>query len=227
MAKNGGKNAGINHRCQSWHWRRFGEKEAQNAGHAVIGTARNISGLTDKIEWLELDVTSAESAARFAKNLQGRQLDTLICNAGVYPDKGLSNPADFSAEIFTEAFAVNVTGVWLTIQAALPNLLSSKGKIAVLSSIMASSARAPGGSYAYRASKAAVTNLARNLATDMRAHGIAVGSYHPGWVRTEMGGQNADISVEVAVNGLWRRIEHLSLETTGVFEGYDGTVMAF
>jgi NAD(P)-dependent dehydrogenase (short-subunit alcohol dehydrogenase family) len=53
---------------------------------------------------------------------------------------------------------------------------------------MGSSERAPGGSYIYRASKAAATNLGRNLATDLAPRGIAVGIYHPGWVRTDMGG---------------------------------------
>jgi len=65
------------------------------------------------------------------------------------------------------------------------------------------------------------------LAADLRADGIAVGSYHPGWVKTDMGGTVADISVETSANGLWQRIEQLSLDTTGVFETYDGEKLAF
>ena len=202
-------------------------QQALIAGHQVIGTARTLDNLSASIEGLALDVTNPESLAAFAKALEGRQIDILVCNAGVYPDKGLSAPAEYSADIFAQAFAVNVTGVWSTLQSALPNLLAAKGKIAILSSIMASSQRAPGGAYAYRASKAAVTNLARNLATDLKPRGVAVGSYHPGWVRTDMGGANADISLEESAPSLWARIEQLSLETSGVFEGYDGTPMQF
>jgi NAD(P)-dependent dehydrogenase (short-subunit alcohol dehydrogenase family) len=75
---------------------------------------------------------------------------------------------------------------------------------------MGSSDRAAnGGSYIYRASKAAATNLGRNLATDLAPRGIAVGIYHPGWVRTDMGGTGADISLEESVAGLMARFDAL------------------
>ena len=56
--------------------------------------------------------------------------------------------------------------------ALLPHLRAARGRVAIISSQMASDARAPGGSYAYRASKAAALNLGRNLATDLRGAGI-------------------------------------------------------
>jgi len=200
--------------------------KAQMLGHHVIGTARDLTSLNENTDWIQLDVTSPESVQNFAKSMQGRALDMLICNAGVYPDKGLA-AGDITADIFNTAFQVNTIGVWETIQAALPNLRASKGKIAIISSKMGSSTRAPGGSYAYRASKAAATNLACNLATDLKPEGIAVGSYHPGWVRTDMGGDNADISLVECTNGLWERFTALSLETTGVFESYDSEALPF
>ena len=116
-----------------------------------------------------------------------------------------------------------MTGVFLSIQALLPNLRLSKApKIAIISSQMASSELAPGGSYIYRSSKAAVLNLGRNLATDLKPEGIAVGIYHPGWVRTDMGGGAADITTEEAVAGLVNRFAALELATTGCFETWDG-----
>ena len=87
---------------------------------------------------------------------------------------------------------------------------------------MASDTLAPGGSYIYRASKAAVLNLGRNLAVDLKPRGIAVGIYHPGWVQTEMGGGTADITVDQSVAGLLARFDDLSLVTTGCFETWDG-----
>jgi len=200
--------------------------KAQLAGHHVIGTARDLGSLDNSIDWLQLDVTAPESLQNFAKSMQGRALDMLICNAGVYPDKG-QTAGDITAEMFATAFQVNTIGVWQTIQATLPNLRASKGKIAIISSNMGSSTRAPGGSYAYRASKAAATNLACNLASDLKPEGIAVGSYPPGWVRTDMGGDNAEISLDECTNGLWDRFTKLSLATTGVFEAYDGEALAF
>ena len=87
---------------------------------------------------------------------------------------------------------------------------------------MASSERASGGSYIYRASKAAALNLGRNLATDLRREGIAVGIYHPGWVQTDMGGGAADITVDDAVSGLVDRFAALNIAKTGCFETWDG-----
>ena len=118
---------------------------------------------------------------------------------------------------------MNVTGVFLTIQSLLPNLRAANGKIAIISSQMASDTTAPGGSYIYRASKAAALNLGRNLASDLKREKIAVGIYHPGWVQTDMGGSSADITVEQSAKGLMQRFSALSLASTGCFETWDGT----
>ncbi|MEY1554799.1 SDR family NAD(P)-dependent oxidoreductase [Yoonia sp. R2331] len=170
----------------------------------------------------QLDVTDTASQSAFAASLNGAPVDLLVCNAGVYLDKGASLDDDYPASQWADTFAANVTGVFLTIQGLLPNLRAAKGKIAIISSQMASDTRAPGGSYIYRASKAAVLNLGRNLASDLRTDGIAVGIYHPGWVRTDMGSNAAEISVEEAASGLMARFDALSLDTTGCFQTWDG-----
>jgi NAD(P)-dependent dehydrogenase (short-subunit alcohol dehydrogenase family) len=191
-------------------------------GEDVIGTSRRpMPGL------VTCDVTNPASVAGLPDALGGRPLDLLVCNAGVYPDKGHRIGAGYGPEVWTEAFATNVTGVFLTIEALLPALRAARGKVAILSSIMASDARAPGGSYAYRASKAAALNLGRNLATDLRGEGIAVGIYHPGWVRTDMGGPGADIDLGPAVAGLLARFDALDAASTGCFLSYDGSAIAF
>jgi NAD(P)-dependent dehydrogenase (short-subunit alcohol dehydrogenase family) len=92
---------------------------------------------------------------------------------------------------------------------------------------MASDTRALGGSYAYRASKAAALNLGRNLATDLKGLGIAVGIYHPGWVKTDMGGDAADITVAESASGLLDRFADLSLDSTGCFKTWDGRDHAY
>lgn len=189
----------------------------------VVGTSRG-----DAADLLSLDVAEPASHLGLAETLAGRPIDLLVCNAGVYLEKGDALETGFAPALWAQTFAVNVTGVFLTVQALMPNLRAAEGsKIAIISSQMASSARAPGGSYIYRASKAAALNLGRNLATDLRADGIAVGIYHPGWVRTGMGGSTADISVDAAVRGLADRFDVLSIETTGVFEAWDGGPMPY
>ncbi|UWP91309.1 SDR family NAD(P)-dependent oxidoreductase [Aliiroseovarius crassostreae] len=186
-------------------------------GETVIGTARG-----GKEGMVALDVTVPDSFATLQEAIREDPVDLLICNAGVYLDKFERLEDGYPAEQWADTFATNVTGVFQTVQTLLPNLLAAKGKIAILSSTMASHTHAPGGSYIYRASKAAVLNLGRNLATDLAAQGVAVGIYHPGWVKTDMGGDEADITVEEACAGLTQRFDALSMDTTGAFKTWDG-----
>ncbi len=169
------------------------------------------------------DLPMEEPAAIRAYCARLSRLDLLVCNAGIFPDAGQTLDTGFPADDWAQAFAVNVTGAFLTIQACLPALRATDGaKIAIMSSQMASQDRAPGGSYIYRASKAAVLNVGRNLSTDLQPDGIAVGIYHPGWVRTDMGGGTADISVDESADGMMARFDALSLTTTGEFLTWDG-----
>ena len=190
-------------------------------GADVIGTCRGAAPAQGR--WEMLEVTDPASHRAMADRLHGQPIDLLVCNAGVYLDKGHELESGYAAQLWADTFAVNVTGVFLTIQALMANLRAARGaKIAIISSQMASDERAPGGSYIYRASKAAVLNLGRNLSVDLRADGVAVGIYHPGWVITDMGGPNANITVDQAAGGLVERFAALSLDTTGCFETWDG-----
>jgi NAD(P)-dependent dehydrogenase (short-subunit alcohol dehydrogenase family) len=187
------------------------------AGHDVTGTSRQGG------EFTTLDVTNPDSHAALARELDGRPVDLLICNAGVYLDKQDNLANGFPAAMWADTLAANVTGVFLTVQSLLPNLQMDPGaKLAIISSQMASHTRAPGSSYIYRSSKAAALNLGRNLATDLAPLGIAVGIYHPGWVKTDMGGEAATITVADSAAGLIDRFDDLDLDSTGCFKTYDG-----
>ncbi|MEM7644602.1 MAG: SDR family NAD(P)-dependent oxidoreductase [Pseudomonadota bacterium] len=188
--------------------------EGRARGHEVVGTSREgADGL------MRLDVTDACLQTACA-SATGR-IDALICNAGVYLDKG-QDFGDLTAATLNATFAANVTGVALTIQAQMKNL-SDGGRIAVIASAMGRQSRTPGNAFAYRASKAAAINLALNLAAMLRPRGIAVAAYHPGWVRTDMGGAGADISAKDSARGLWDRVETLDLAASGAFLNYDCT----
>jgi NAD(P)-dependent dehydrogenase (short-subunit alcohol dehydrogenase family) len=192
-------------------------------GQSVIGTYRGpLPPEAAGVEWQRLEVVDPASQQLLAKCLSGRSLAVLVCNAGVYIDRSESLDTGYAKRLWDETFAVNVTGVFLTIQALLPNLRAARGKVAIISSQMASQTRAPGGSYIYRASKAAALNLGRNLAADLKGEGIAVGIYHPGWVQTAMGGAAASITAREAAVGLMNRFSALDLSTSGCFETWDG-----
>ena len=182
--------------------------EGQARGHAVRGTTRDV-----------LDVTDPAAQARLAG--ETGPLDLLVCNAGVFLDREMTLES-LTAEALADSFAANVTGVFLTVQAQHRNL-SRGGRIAIIASQMGSSKQAKGTALAYRTSKAAAINLGLNLATALRSDGIAVGIYHPGWVRTDMGGGGADVSARDSARGLWNRFEALDMDRTGTFEDYDGS----
>lgn len=199
-----------------------------DAGEPVIGTHRGDHPVRRGVSWEVLDLRDPDAPAELARRLEGTPIDLLVCNAGVYPAKGDRLDDGFAAPKWADAFAVNVTGVFLTVQALLPHLrAAARPRIAIIASQMGSSTRAPGGAYIYRASKAAAINLGRSLAADLAPQGIAVGIYHPGWVRTDMGGPEADIDTATATRGLLARFKALSLESTGCFLCHDGTEHPF
>ena len=191
-------------------------------GDDVTGTTRGQAS----DGWLQLDVTDPASVSAMAVRLNGQPLDLLICNAGVYLDKGDELGAGYKPNVWADTFAANVTGVFLTIEALLPNLRASGGKVAIISSQMGSSERAGGNAFAYRASKAAALNLGRNLAVELSPD-VAVGIYHPGWVQTDMGGEKAEITVNESCTGLIQRFDALGAGSTGCFEMWNGEAMPY
>lgn len=198
----------------------------KKAGAEVIGTARSEPGME------QLDVADPNSVSALGKRLEGQSVSTLVCNAGILLDRHEQLDDGYPPELWAKHFQVNVTGVFLTVQALLPNLRLALGsgatpKIAIISSKLGSQTSAGGGRYIYRASKAAALNLGRNLAMDLREQGIAVGIYHPGWVATDMGGSQAEVSVEQSVAGLRGQIDNLTLAETGCFKAWNGQDLPF
>lgn len=200
-----------------------GVGQALAQGYAARGDQVTGTSTRGDNDLVQVDVTRQQDIRALGASLDGRCVDLLICNAGVYLDKGQSLADGYPPDMWAQELAVNVTGVFLTVQELLPNLqLAEQPKIAIISSQMASHTRAPGGSYIYRASKAAALNLGRNLACDLAHLGIAVGIYHPGWVQTDMGGSAAEITQDAAATGLIARFDELDAATTGCFRTWDG-----
>lgn len=188
-------------------------------GEMVFGTHR----ADEDGAMLQLDVTDPASQCALATRMKGTPIDLLVCNAGVNLDQGQKLESGYPAAMWEATFAANVTGVFMTIQSMLSNLrLAQAPKIAIIGSQLGSQTIASGGGYIYCASKAAVLNVGRNLAVDLAPEGFSVGIYHPGWVRTDMGGGNADISMQESADGLMARFDALSVQTTGCFENWDG-----
>ena len=76
--------------------------------------------------------------------------------------------------------------------------------------------------YIYRSSKTALNQVVKSLSIDLKPLGISVISLHPGWVRTDMGGPNALISVDESIDGMMSVIANTDMKNSGHFLNYDG-----
>lgn len=180
----------------------------------------------EQVEVHQLDVANFEEIDALALILQGRAIDVLINNAGVYPQ---SEFGDIDYEAWAEAFHINSMAPMKMVEAFVGHVASSNlKKIVTLSSKMGSlDDNTSGGSYIYRSTKTAVNMVMKSLSIDLKPRGIASTILHPGWVRTDMGGPNGLIDAPESVAGLRRVIENLTLENSGRFVAYDGKEIAW
>ncbi len=127
---------------------------------------------------------------------------------------------------WAQVFRLNVMGPMKMAEAFVEHIArSEQKKLITLSSILGSIEKNTiGGLYAYRASKAAVNAIMRSMAIDLaRSHGIIATALHPGWVRTDMGGPQADIDAVESASGMRRVIAGLDASKAGRYWVYDGS----
>jgi len=154
--------------------------------------------------WLDVtDPTGVAIVARQVESSAGR-LDVLINNAGVFLDRNASAHS-VDPELLAQTLEVNLIGVLRVTQALIPLMKSHDyGRIVNLSSAMGCLTEMGSRHPAYRISKTALNALTRVLAADLMGSHILVNAVCPGWVRTEMGGPQAERPVEEAVDTiLW------------------------
>lgn len=167
-----------------------------------------------------VDVTDDASVQRLAQALAGKPIDILINNAGILSHETLDD-LDFGR--IRRQWEVNSLGP-LRVTAALLPSLKKGSKLAIITSRMGSIAdNTSGGSYGYRASKAALNMFGVSLAHDLKSRGISVVILHPGYVRTEMTGRTGMTEPADAAAQLIARIDELTPQQTGRFLHADGT----
>lgn len=201
--------------------------ESENSAIAV--TRRGSAELTKlkekfshKLQIFLADVTSDEDVKKLMADLgRDQAIDILVNNAGVLLDANQPFAA-VNLKNIERSFAVNTIAPMRMIQALLPNLLASvEPKVVSISSLMGSiSDNKGGGYYGYRMSKAALNMMHKSFSIDYPQ--IASCVLHPGWVKTEMGGAAAPLSVEDSVRGLLQVIAKLSQKQTGQFFDHRG-----
>ena len=172
----------------------------------------------------KMDVTDSQSINNLVNNIEGKTIDLLIANAGIYGDSIEHRFGNLNYDDWIKTIETNVFGVVRVIEALIDNLKQSDAAcIAVLSSLMGSmDDNTSGGSLMYRSSKAALNATMKSLSIDLQTDNIGVVIFHPGWVKTDMGGQSALIDTHTSVTGMTEQISHFKLAETGSFIKYDG-----
>ncbi|MFK8051370.1 MAG: SDR family oxidoreductase [Woeseiaceae bacterium] len=211
-------------------------KQYVNDGWRVIAMQRSrsdaLAAYEDRIETVFCDLTNDNDLRASLAPYVDDCIDVLINNAGTmgklsFGEAGQAAQAfgSFDRAEWASVFDINVSTPMAMTEILVDAVArSERGRIVAVSSMLGSmTLNTAGGLYGYRASKAALNAIVRSLAIDLSGRGIVVAGLHPGWVRTEMGGEDAHLSASESVTGLRRVIERLTPETAGLVTAWDGT----
>ncbi len=167
----------------------------------------------------DIDVTSDAGLAAAESALAGQPVDLLVVVAGLLERNTLSA---LDVDSVRAQFEVNALAP-LRLVAAFAGQIPEGGKVALLTSRMGSIADNDSGShYGYRMSKAALNAAGKSLAIDLAPRKVAVGIYHPGYVRTRMTGNTGLIDADESARLLLLRIDELSPAESGIFRHANG-----
>lgn len=158
------------------------------------------------------------------------EINLLINNAGIYGPTGVGSQSleNVTMADMREVFDIDCLGPLRVVRFLLPRLIAGQAVIANISSKMGSVAdNTSGGSYAYRAAKGALVGVSRSMAVDLIHSDVRVLTLHPGWVRTDMTGNNGLIDVSTSVAGMVDVISRADEYTPGEFVAYDGKVIPY
>ena len=205
-------------------------------GDRVIGACRNpaaakeLKSITDFVS--TVDTSSDASINAMAKRLAGESIDVLINNAGVFLDGAATTSDGTTAEQMLDTFRTNALGPFLLTRALAPNLEMGDRKLAIqissnLGSIAAAQSEGRTGWAAYSASKAALNMLSVLLNNELRPRGVASVALHPGWAKTDMGGEGADLEREDAAANIIKTIDGLTPDNHTGFIRYDGEPLSW
>jgi len=175
----------------------------------------------------QLDVSAFEQIDALSRKLASLSIDVLINNAGIYADNKSNGLGHLDYQAWTNSLLINTQAPVKMSEAFLPHIKKSDKKLMVaISSLMGSMAdNDSGGSIFYRSSKAALNAAMKSVAIELKNQSVGVLIFHPGWVKTDMGGPDALINAEQSVAGMRALIANFSLDQSGRFVKYDGTPM--
>ena len=181
---------------------------------------------------LPVDMATEASLAAFAEALGPAPIDVLYNNAGIDAralgvDDGARDVLQISGDDFLEVMRVNAAGPMLLTRAVIDRLgASARPRVVNVSSQAGSMevAHTLGRDVSYTASKAALNMISVRQSVHLRDAGITVVCIHPGFLKTDMGGSRADMPVEEGAAGIVAMVDSLTLDDSGTFRRWDGSV---
>jgi len=196
-------------------------------GHSVIGCVRDpesadaLKALSD-VTVEQMDVGDPASIAAAAKRIGAQPIDVLINNAGA-TGGGAQSLDDLDIDAWHKALDVNTIGPLLIARDFKNNLAASgNGKLMTLTSQLGASTWPMGGMYIYGSTKAGLSRAFVSLAIDWKDEPISVGLMHPGWVQTDMGGPQAEITPDESAAGIINVIDSMTKADSGNFYKWNG-----
>lgn len=195
----------------------------ETAGWRVISTCRDpaSAGLPGEVH--ALDVTDGAAVAALAKELSGTPIDMLLNNAGISAPRERSTVGHLDYDAWEDVLRVNALGPMRVAEAFVDHVAASDRKTMIfITSMMGSIAQNGGGAYIYRSSKTCLNMAVNCLSKDLKPRGISCVLFHPGWVRTDMGGPAAALDTKTSVSSMMNVFNRLSVDDTGRFLNYDG-----
>jgi NAD(P)-dependent dehydrogenase (short-subunit alcohol dehydrogenase family) len=190
--------------------------------HACARRPDAAAGLKGEVVTHPLDVCDGGQIAALQKALPDEAIDLLINNAGIYGPR-VPSIAETSDADWLEVFHVNSVAPLRVASALAENVAKSRLKLMVfITSQMGSIARMAPGAQPYRMSKAALNAGVRGLSLELAGRGITSVVFHPGWVRTDMGGSGAALEPATSITNMRAVIARLKASDNGRFLNYDG-----
>jgi len=211
-------------------------------GWRVFATCRHAEGVeallprSSQVSVHPLDIKNDTEIEALAAELRDVPIDLIVNNAATQGPIGqTASFGKLDRKSWLEVFETNTVAPLKLVEALLENVSRSDKKMIVFMSSRAGSIsergllphHRPGGSYIYRTSKAALNAAARSLAFDLKPRGIAVLILHPGWVRTDSGGRNAELEIPFSVKSMREVIASFSFSETGTFKDYSGATIGW
>lgn len=180
------------------------------AGEGWQVTATHRSGVPEQgnkpgIDWQALDMTDASAVQQLAGQLSGKSFDAILINAGISGPSHQKVSQSNDQEL-AQLFLTNAIAPVRSAEILLP-LLKPEGVLALTSSQLGSLNENPDAQMPiYSASKAALNMLSRTLTPVVEAQNGTLLTLHPGWVKTDMGGESAPLTAEESAAGIVRQL---------------------